>query len=75
VTSATLSDDEFASYAIAVADLALAYYYTERPQYLARAVALTTAFFIDPSTRMNPNFEFGQAWPGVCAAADDCAHK
>jgi hypothetical protein len=67
VTSAQLSSDELVSYSIAVADLALAYFYTENPVFLVRAVALTTAFFIDPATRMNPNLEFGQSWPGVCA--------
>jgi hypothetical protein len=67
VTSAPLSSDELVSYSIAVADLALAYFYTENTVFLVRAVALTTAFFIDPATRMNPNLEFGQSWPGVCA--------
>jgi hypothetical protein len=54
------------SFTIAVADLALAYYYTEDARYLIRAVTLTSAFFLDPATRMNPNLEFGQMWPGVC---------
>jgi hypothetical protein len=65
VSGAGLASTQFVSYALAVSDLALAYYYTENEAYLARAATLTRAFFIEPGTRMNPHLSFGQSWPGV----------
>lgn len=44
--------------------LALAYYYTENEQYAKKAAELLEVFFLNGSTRMNPNFEFSQMIPG-----------
>jgi hypothetical protein len=67
VPEGRLGSNEMTSYTIAVADLAPAYYYAEDVKYLTRAVTLTSSFFLDPETRMNPNLELGQMWPrGMC---------
>ena len=44
---------------------ALAYYFTGREEYARKAVELLRAWFLDPSTRMNPNLEYAQFVPGV----------
>ena len=49
----------------AVAALAGGYYWTRNETFAVRAAQLIEAFFLAPSTYMNPNFEYGQAFPGV----------
>ena len=45
--------------------LALAYYSSGDERYAAKAASLVRAYFLDPTTRMNPNLEYAQFIPGV----------
>lgn len=44
--------------------LSLAYYITGEEKFAGHAVNLLKVWFIDPDTKMNPNFKFAQAIPG-----------
>jgi beta-galactosidase len=48
----------------AVAALGAAYKLTGDDRYAAKAVEFLRVFYLDPKTRMNPNFQFAQAVPG-----------
>jgi hypothetical protein len=47
-----------------VETLALAYYYSDDANYADRAALLLRAWFVDPTTAMNPNMNYAQAIPG-----------
>ena len=49
----------------AVHTLALAYYFSGNPAYVAHASKLLHVWFLDTATRMNPNLNFAQAIKGV----------
>jgi alginate lyase len=50
--------------AVAVETLAVAYYFISEERYAERAALLIRAWFLDPTTKMNPNFRHAQAIPG-----------
>jgi len=45
--------------------LALSFYFSGNESHAAHAAKLLRVWFIDPGTRMNPNFDHAQAVPGV----------
>jgi hypothetical protein len=45
--------------------LALTWYFTGEEKYAAKAAALLRHWFLDDSTRMNPNLDYAQAVPGL----------
>lgn len=47
-----------------VSTLALAYYFSERESYAEAAIRQIEIWFLDDSTRMNPNMNFAQIIPG-----------
>ena len=49
----------------AVETLSLAYYFTGDEKYAAKAAKFVHVWFLDPETRMNPNFKYAQAVLGV----------
>lgn len=57
-------DAPFAQMAGAVTKLAAAFRDTRDERFAARAVLLLRVWFLDLSTRMNPNLDYGQGVPG-----------
>ena len=50
--------------ASAIRNLSLAWYFSDNEKYAEKAVELIRVWFLDKDTRMNPNMEYAQVWPG-----------
>ena len=57
--------DEMGKMATSVRALALGYYFTGNEDYAARSALLLRTWFLDPSTKINPNLEYAQGIRGV----------
>ncbi len=44
--------------------LSLAYFYSDEVKYAAKALEITKAWFVDDTTKMNPNLNYAQGVPG-----------
>jgi hypothetical protein len=51
--------------AVAVHTLALAYYYTNDIKYANKSISFIRTWFLDATTKMNPNLDYGQCTPGI----------
>jgi hypothetical protein len=49
----------------AVERLSIAYYFTNKEEYAAKASEILRMWFLDAKTKMNPNLQFAQFVPGV----------
>src|SRR5262245_4737287 len=62
----------------AVETLAIAYYFIGEERYAERAALLIRTWFLDPTTKMNPNFRYARAVPGHnegrCAGLIESGH-
>ncbi|QTF10267.1 alginate lyase family protein [Brenneria izadpanahii] len=47
--------------------LALAWYFSGRQAYADKAISMIRTWFIDPTTRMNPNLDYAQGVPGIAS--------
>lgn len=55
----------FAQTCAAIEVLGTAFYVTGDARYAEKAATLARVWFLDPATRMNPNFQHAQAIPGI----------
>ena len=60
----TFDKDRIGKFANDVTDLAIGWHVLGDRRYAAHAAALLRTWFLDPTTRMNPNLNYGQAVPG-----------
>ena len=58
-------DSQMGEMGQAVKKLGLTYYFTGNEKYAQRAAELMKVWFVDASTRMNPNFNYAQYIPGL----------
>lgn len=58
-------DAAFSLLGPAIETLGLAYWFSGEERYAQKAAGLARVWFLDPATRMNPNFQHAQAIPGI----------
>lgn len=58
-------DAAFSALGLGIETLGFAYWFTRDERYSEKAATLIRVWFLNPATRMNPNFQHAQAIPGV----------
>lgn len=61
----TTDKNELDSFFNAVGLMGEAFYYSHKKEYADKAVALINTWFLNPSTKMNANLNYGQGIPGI----------
>jgi len=75
---ASLKDTDDAAFSClgpSIETLGLAYWFTGEERYALKAAQLVRVWFLDPATRMNPNFQHAQAIPGVTDGRGHWHHR
>jgi hypothetical protein len=65
VTGDALDADRLVAMNNDARDLSLAYYFTNDIRYANRCAEVLRTWFLQPSTKMNPNMRFAQSIPGI----------
>jgi len=63
----SVEENNFGALFEAIEVLTFAAYYLENIKYAQKAVDYIRTWYLDPETRMNPDMNYGQSIPGVCA--------
>jgi hypothetical protein len=58
-------DNRFQTMQRCVEQMGFAYYFTQNPKYAQKIDTVIRVWFLNPATKMNPNMNYAQAWPGV----------
>lgn len=59
----------------AIDNLVWSYYFSDDRKYADKAVELIRIWYLNPETRVNPNMNFGQAFPGVAVGRNAGVHE
>jgi hypothetical protein len=58
-------DNRFQAMQRCMEQMGFAYYFTQNPKYAQKIDTVIKVWFLNPATKMNPNLNYAQAWPGV----------
>jgi hypothetical protein len=58
-------DNRFQTMQRCVEQMGFAYYFTQNQKYAQKIDTVVKVWFLNPATKMNPNMNYAQAWPGV----------
>jgi hypothetical protein len=58
-------DNRFQTMQRCMEQMGFAYYFTQNPKYAQKIDTVIKVWFLNPATKMNPNMNYAQAWPGV----------
>jgi hypothetical protein len=59
----------------AIENLVWSYYFSDDKRYADKAIELIRIWYLNPETKVNPNMNFGQAFPGVADGRNAGVHE